>query len=211
MENTKIEDFKNDLERKMQLQAVSSNILLSKCRLIDEISRKSGQYQDPFYLPFYYHFSKFINPKSVMQIGLYLGLPLCCFLQGNGNIERLFCFQNKNDKQYYSEKLAFSNIKDILKNVDILYYYGSLFDVNFQKKVELNWDLVLINEENINIDYLNSVLDISWKFTNLNGFIVVDKVKSDKNVKTCFLNFCKINNRDPVIINTRYGTGIIQR
>lgn len=207
----KIEDIKIDLEKKIKLQAISSNILLSKCRLIDEISRKSGQYQDPFYLPFYYHLSKFIQPKSIMQIGLNLGLPLCCFLQGNKSVKKLFCFQTKNDKEFYSEKLAFYNIKDIVKNVDISYYYGSIFDKDFQKNANFGYDLIFINEEKINMDYLNSILDTSWNFVNLNGLIILDKVTSNEDVKNYFLNFCKINSRDPVIIKTRYGTGIIQK
>ena len=205
-----VKEFKEDLEKKIQLQAISSNILLSKFRLIDENSRKSGQYQDPFYLPFYYHLSKFVFPKSIMQIGLYLGLPLCCFLQGNSTAQNLFCFQNK-DENFYSENLAFSNIKDAVKHIKPTYHYGSIFDIDFQKKSDLNWDLIFINQEKTDADYLNNILDISWKCSNFDGLMVIDKVKSDPNVKTCFLNFCKINNRDPIIINTRYGTGIIQK
>lgn len=202
--------LKEDLEKKVRTQAISSSVLLSKCRLIDEISRKSGQYQDPFYFPFYYHLSKFVHPKSIMQIGLYLGFPLCCFLQGENSVENLFCFQNK-DNFFYSEKLAISNIKDIFKSIKIDYHYGSVFDREFGQIASLGWDLILINQEKTNNDSLNEILDICWNSANLDGLIVVDKVNSDKNVNACFNNFCKINNRDSIIINTRYGTGIVQK
>lgn len=206
----KIENLKEKLENKLKFQTVSSNVLLSKCRLIDETSRKSGQYQDPFYFPLYYHLSKFVQPKSIMQIGLYLGFPLCCFLQGSESVDRIFCFQNK-DGNFYSEKLAISNIKDVRKSININYYYGSIFDREFQKYAEIMYDLILVNEEKTNADSLNNLLDICWACTNLDGLIIVDKVRSDANINKCFINFCKINNRDPILINTRYGTGIVQK
>jgi predicted O-methyltransferase YrrM len=205
-----LKDLKSDIEKKMRLQTISSNILLSKCRLIDEISRKSGQYQDPSYLPLYYHLSKFIHPKSIMQIGLYLGLPLCCFLQGAKDVERILCFQHKEEK-FYSGNLAFSNIRDILKKIKPMYHYGSIFDNEFQKYASLGWDLLFINQENTDNDEMNNILDICWNNANLDSFIVVDRVKSDDSIKKSFENFCKINNREPIIINTRYGTGIIQK
>ena len=186
----KIENLKEKLENKLKFQTVSSNILLSKCRLIDETSRKSGQYQDPFYFPLYF--------------------PLCCFLQGSESVDRIFCFQNK-DGNFYSEKLAISNIKDVRKSININYYYGSMFDREFQKYAEIMYDLILVNEEKTNADSLNNLLDICWACTNLDGLIIVDKVRSDANINKCFINFCKINNRDPILINTRYGTGIAQK
>lgn len=205
----KISEIKNDLNRSLNNQFISPKILLDKLRLIDENSRKSGQYQDPSYLPFYYHLSKFIFPKSLLQIGLHLALPTCCFLQGNKSVEKILTFQNLDNK-FYSERLAISNIKDVSKKIEINYYSGKIFDYEFQKRLENKWDLIFINEIS-NEEYIKDVLNICWQYLNLDGIIVIDNAISEKIINSVFLNFCKIQNRECFLFKTRYGTGIIQK
>lgn len=203
-----LKDFSKDLDKKLKLQLISSRVLLDKLRLVDESSRKSGQYQDPLYLPFYFHMGKFMNPKAVLQIGLNLGLEFCCFLQGNKTPNYFFAFQN-NDGNFYSERLAFSNIKDISKKVKTQFYYGSILDEDFLSKL-INFDLILITEKS-NFDKIMDALNICWNKLNLDGFLVVDYLNYDKKIKKIFLDFCKVKNREGFVYETRYGVGIVQK
>jgi hypothetical protein len=203
-----LKDFSKDLDLKLKNQLISSRVLLDKLRLVDESSRKSGQYQDPLYLPFYYHMGKYIAPKSILQIGLNLGLEICCFLQGSKSPQYFFAFQN-NDGSFYSERLAFSNIKDISKKINKEFYYGSIFDDEFLSKLK-NFDLILITEKN-NFDKIMDALNIFWNNLNLDGFLVVDYLDYDKKIKKIFLDFCKTKNREGIVYETRYGVGIVQK
>jgi hypothetical protein len=204
----KLQDFSKDLDKKLNNQLISSRVLLDKLRLVDDISRKSGQYQDPLYLPFYFHIGKFVNPNSVLQVGLNLGLEMCCFLQGNKNPSYFLGFQN-NDGNFYSERLAFSNIKDISKKIKLDFYHGSLLDNDFLLKL-INFDLIMITEKS-NFDKIMEALDVCWNKLNLDGFLVVDYLDYDKKIKKIFLDFCKVKNREGFVYKTRYGAGIVQK
>lgn len=204
----KLTQFSTELDKKLKSQIISSRILLDKLRLMDDSSRKSGQYQDPMYLPFYFHLSKFSTPKSILQIGLNLGLEICCYLQGNKNVDDFFAFQNSNG-DFFSERLAFSNIRDISKKIKINYYYGKIFDKKFLDSLS-KVDLAIINEKS-NFDQIKDSLSVCWDYLNLDGLLVLDYLNYDKKIKKMFLDFCKVQNREGVIFDTRYGTGIIQR
>lgn len=202
-----MKDFKKLLEDDLNKQYVSPKILLSKLRLIEEESRKSPQYQDHFYLPFYYHLGKYIEPKKILQIGLNLGLEICCFLQSNNSTEDFYGFQNK-DNNFYSERIAISNIKST-KKIKINYYYGQIYDQKFLDDLN-NFDMVIINEKS-NFDQINDTLDICWKYLNLDGVLVFDNVNYDKKINKIFFDFCKSQNREGQTYKTRYGTGIVQK
>jgi hypothetical protein len=196
-------DFSKDLNNNLNSQYISPKILLDKLRLLDEDSRKSAQYQDPFYLPFYFHLSKYIFPKNVLQSNLNLGLEISCFLQGNKTIEKFFGFQNYTE-EFYSNRIAFSNIKSINKKIALDYYFGKIYDL----VLDYNFDLIIVNEKS-NFDKINDMLNIFWNKLNLNGCLVMDFLSYDKKIKNIFLDFCKSNNRQPVLCKTRYVTGIV--
>lgn len=201
-------NFSKDLDKKIKSQIISSKVLLDKLRLVDELSRKSGPYQDPMYLPFYFHLSKFITPKSILQIGFNLGLEICCFLQGCKSVEHFFAFQ-KDEGKFYSERIAFSNIKDISKKIKTDFYYGSILDDKFLSKLN-NFDLILITEKN-DFDKIMDALNICWNKLNFNGYLVVDYLDYNKKIRKIFLDFCKINNRQGETFKTRYGVGILRK
>lgn len=202
----KLNDLENFIKDKLKNQ-LPSKYLLDKLRVFDEVSRKSSQYQDPNYFPFYYHLSKFVSPKSLLQIGLDLGLHSCCFLKGNTSVENFLGFQKKSNI-FYSSKLAFHNLKDVSKKIQIDYYYGDILDDDFQFKLnKINWDLVFVNEK-IENEEIRKILDVVWNNMSLDGCLVIDYITYSKNIKDLFVSFCKANNRDYVILPTRYGTGI---
>lgn len=200
--------FEPELSRKIKNQLISSKILLDKLRLVDEDSRKSSQYQDPTYLPFYFHLAKFINPRSILQIGLNLGLEICCFLQGNKDVDSFFGFQNSDD-DFYSERLALSNIKDITKKINLDYYYGKTHDSKFLQKTK-NFDLIIITEKT-KFDEIRESIEICWDKLNIDGYLVMDYLNYDKKINGIFSDFCKSKNRDQSIFKTRYGIGIVRK
>jgi predicted O-methyltransferase YrrM len=205
-----IDEVKKKVESKLNSQIMASKILLDKLRLIDEDSRKSSQYQDPNYLPFYYYLARSIEPKSILHIGLDLALPSCCFLQGSSSVDRILCFQRES-KEFYSPRLAISNIKDIKgRNFNIDYYRGKASDLEFANKMSKGFDIVLITEK-VNSDQINETLDICWDYLNLDGFIVVDYVLSNRSIGDMFSSFCKSKNKPYFKFKTRYGTGITQK
>ena len=202
-----LEDIQPILSSKLKSQVIGPRVLLDKLRLIDESSRKSSQYQDPNYLPFYYYLGKLVQSKSLLHVGLDLGLPSCCFLQGSPQVERMLAFQ-RTSKDFNSPRIAVSNIRDIKgKRFDIDYYYGNVVDGEFVKKMSLKFDMVMITEK-INGDRINETLDVCWEYLNLDGFICLDHVSETKDI---FFDFCKARNRSPVVFNTRYGVGLVQK
>jgi hypothetical protein len=42
------------------------------------------------------------------------------------------------------------------------------------------------------------------------GLLVVDYI-NDKGTRQVFDKFCRVKNREPVIFNTRYGVGMVNR
>lgn len=198
-------DFSKDLNKNIKNQFITPKILLDKLRLLDEDSRKSAQYQDPLYFPFYFHLSKYIFPKRAVQANFNLGLEISCFLQGNKTLEYLFAFQNSSDS-FYSERFALSNIKLINKKIHTDYYIGKVYDEKIKNLNDL--DLAIINEKS-NFDQINDMMNIFWSKINLDGCLVVDFLNYNKKIKSLFLDFCKACNRTPQIYQTRYGTGIV--
>lgn len=198
-------DYKQ-IEEKLGKKLISSRVLLDRLRILDESSRKSSQYQDPENLPFYYYLGKFIKAKSFAQIGLDLGLEFSCYLQGNNEVEYFLGYQKLLDK-YYSKRIAFSNIKDINKKIKADYYDG-LIDEKFLLKI-INFDIVLINEKK-DFDFIKNCLYLFWKKLNKNGILLVNYINEEK-IKNIFYDFCKIENLEFKIFNTRYKIGIIQK
>jgi|SaaInlV_165m_DNA_1040744.scaffolds.fasta_scaffold01469_3 predicted O-methyltransferase YrrM len=204
-----LKEIVSNLESNLQDGLISPRIILSSLRFIDESSRKSGAYADPLYMPFYYHLGKHISPKSYIQIGFNLGLSSACFMKSCNSVEDFLAFQRKNEV-FYSSRLSIKNVKNHYKN-NFSFYHGGFHDEAFEKSVHSKkWDLIMVNERILYDTHLEC-LEILWPFLSSGGFLVVDRVVSDKSAKDSFSNFCNIKNRDPFVIKTRYGVGIVQK
>lgn len=204
------EEIASEIKRLLGKQHITPRVLTDRLRLIDDDSRRSGQYLDPNYLPFYYHLSKFVQAKSVLNLGLDLGLPLCCFLQGSSSVSRALCFQ-RSDKGFYSPRLALGNIRDVSgRRFSLDFYLGSLLDREMQDKMTGGFDLVMITEK-CSPDIFNEMLEVCWNRLELDGYLVVERVDSDKLVGEVFASFCKSKNRSFIAIPTRYGNGFSQK
>lgn len=205
-----LEEIADNIRQKLKNQHVPPRILLDRFRLIDENSRRSGQYLDPNYLPFYYHLSKFVHPKEILHVGLDLGLPSCCFLLGSKSVTGVLGFQRKS-KFFYSPRIAVSNMRDVKgKKLNVGFHYGSILDDDMQKKMSGGVDLVLITER-CSHDQISETLEVCWERTRLDGFLVVDHISGKDGFGDVCRNFCKSKNAPFIDLATRYGTMIIRK
>lgn len=205
-----LDEIEKGLKEKLKRQPMSSRALLDRLRLLDDSSRRTSQYQDPNYLPFYYYLSKVVFPKSVFNVGLDLGLPLCCFLTGCSSAERVLAFQ-KLDKSFYSPRIAVSNLKDVRPSGLLLdYYRGNIIDESLESKMSSGFDLVLVSSK-MGGDEINDVLDVCWKSMNLDAVMVVDHLQEGSKSIGVFRSFCKVRNRSFAFFETRYGTAVVRK
>lgn len=198
-----LDEIKILIEDLLNKSSINSKTLLSKSRLIDENSKKTGAYLDQNNFPFYYHLGKFVNPENVLEIGVGLGLCGVSFLQSCKTVKKFIGFQEK-DLTYYSSNLCYKNIKDIYKNY-IFIHHGNLSDECFDFKEK--FELIFINE-NVSYDKLRCYLDFAWENIKNDCLIVMNYMSSEV-CKKAFDEFCIIQNRKSVYIETRYGHGII--
>lgn len=204
------EDLTKLLGEKMRAQHITPRVLLDRLRLIDDQSRHSSQYQDPNYLPLYYHLAKFVHPKNILNVGLDLGLPLCCFLQGSTSVEAATCFQRLEDR-FYSPRLAVANVRDIKgRRFPVEFYHGSMLDQKMQQIMSSGFDLILVTE-NCDADHMKEILEICWGHLNLDGYMVLDRTESNKSFGEIFSDVCKSHNRASHAVKTRYGTLLVQK
>ena len=196
--------IKGKLQSDLDKKVVSSKILLNRFRLIQEADRQSGAYQDPNWLPFYYHLGKYIKGDSLMEIGFSLGLPSCCFMQRQ-QISRFLKKKKKVKDEKFYPNLGLANIRQF--KVVPEFHLGELEEIEDQ--LEKGWDIFLVGEK-ISHDLMRNHLDILWNHLNSDGFMIVDYL-SDKSTNEAFSAFCKISNREPVLFDTRYGIGIVQK
>lgn len=204
-----LETLKEALVVDLNNEFVSSTALLDRLGIVNEDTRLSSSYVDNKYMPFYYHLGKHLKPSNLLEIGFGLGLASCCFLKSSQQVENFLSFQQA-DSGFYSPKLAMKNVKNVYKNKFDL-YIGKIIDQAFDEKLtKIAWDVALLNEDQEYDDQLFT-LELVWSRMNLEGVIAIDKVNSSKTTKSAYLNFCKIHNYTPVVVPTRYGTGLIQR
>jgi len=201
-------ELKKQLEEKLDKQ-ITSRVFLDRMRVLDEESRKSAAYNDPKYVPFYYWLGTFIQPKSLVELGFRLGLFSGNFLRGCKTVERFLGYQEKT-AEYYSPKLGKSNVKDHFKGqLDI--YHGSVNDEAFEKLINKDkWGCAIVNEE-VGYDRHREFLDVLWSKLDADALIVMDYVNRHKPATEAYMDFCRIKSREPVIIHTRYGVGLIKR
>ena len=204
-----MEQLKQNLEDKLNNSNLGSKVLLGRFKVIDEASRKTPAYVDERYIPFYYHLGTMLEPKSMAEIGFRLGLCSGCFLKGCKTVESFLAFQEQGE-EFYSPRIGKSNIQDCYRN-DFDVHVGKILDNEWSQKFnEREWDLVLINEE-VTYDRHMEYLDFVWPQISFDGLLVMDYISWHKPAKQAFYNFCKIKNREPISIKTRYGVGIVQK
>lgn len=201
--------LKFEVDKSFLSGLLGTSVLLGHLRLIDEDSRKSPQYQDPKYLPFYYHLAKHINPSSVLNVGLNLALPLCCFLKGSSSATSAIGLQLRSS-DFYSPRLALANIRDVKgRKFSMDFHYGNVTDEELARKVSAGVDFVMITEK-VGTNLID-VLEVCWQNLNLDGFVVLDRAPPESPDGRLFSDFCRSKNRDVIFFGTRYGTALAMK
>jgi hypothetical protein len=204
-----IDELQKNLKKDLRKQLLSARFVMDRFRVIDESSRKTAPYLDVNYAPFYYHLGKYLQSKSLVEIGFRLGLFSSCFLLGCKTVERVLGFQQESNETY-NPVFGRKNVRTAYHGkLDI--YVGKVLDRGFEKLITGNkWDVGIVNEE-LSYDIHREYLDLLWENTNLDGYIVADYIKKHEPARKAFEDFCKIHQRPVIVLPTRYGTGIVQR
>ena len=207
MEKINLNYLLSKLNADLLSKKVSGRILLDRFRVIDEDSRKTAPYLSDNYATTYYHLGKYIEPKSVVEIGFDLGLLSACFLTSCKSVENFLGFKEAS-KDFASIRLGKKNIRLVFKK-DADYYIGKLYDKEFDEKINLH-ELIILNIEQ-NYDKHLEYLDFMWEHLKEHGIIVAEYINRHTPAKEAFIAFCESKNREYIQIPTRYGTGICQK
>lgn len=189
-----------ELKRKLDLAAIGSGVLLSKVKLLDLRTTETAAYRDSRYFPFYYHLGGQVSPERVLQIGPKLGLPAACFLQKCKTVDSWTIIEEPN----LPKSMIHANIQMYLKS-KLVWFYSTNDTAMLQ-----NYDLALLTEE-YDREQHTAHLNLLWDWLKPEGLLVVDYITMNETVRGSFNDFCRVKNREPVIFDTRYGTGIITK
>ena len=201
--------LKENIDQDLFTAKISGRIALSKMRLIDQASCKTAAYLDPRYAPFYYYLGKYIHPKSLVEFGFTLGLLSSTLIRSCKSVERFLGFKEQT-KEYTSQRIGRSNIRVSFKG-ETEYFLGFLHEDDFLAKISPNsWDLFILNEETVYDKHLE-YLDFLWSYLKEDGLVVAEYITRHKPAGEAFYAFCESKNRRPIVFDTRYGTGILQK
>lgn len=204
----KPEELKDYVTLKLSKQ-LPSHIFLDSMRVIEEESRKTPAYTDPKYLPFYYFLGTQIEAENLLEIGFRLGLCSGCFLKGCKTVRNFLAFQEKTE-EFYSPRMGRANVKCNFRG-DFHVHVGSVSDDVFTERLKAtSWDLVILNEEAA-YDKHRLFYDLLWPELRLGALIISDYINRHRATGQAYFDFCKAKNREPIVIGTRYGVGLIQK
>jgi len=195
-----------ELEAKLESH-ITTQILLPRVRLLDNLSRHSAAYNDPTYLPFYYHIGTQLSVRSVAEVGFGLGLVAACFMRGCPSVKSYLGIQEKTEA-FYSIRMGIANVREIYPG-DLEVFVGSQ-EQSQAKICTGRWDVGIISEQ-MKADRLKAYLDGVWKNLSGDGLLIVDYIDMDDSARQTFCDFCKAKNREPSLYKSRYGLGIVKR
>jgi predicted O-methyltransferase YrrM len=211
MTDLDVYQLKAEIEPKLRKGHVTSRILLGHSRFIDDSSTKASAFNDPSHFPFYYHLGNLVSAKSLVEIGVGLGLRAASFVQGC-QCEEFLGLQVSCNDQFYGTRLATGNVKDHSHRfARINIHHGLITDPDFVYRFDASkWDVALISEESSYEQHL-VYLDSLWERVRMGGLIVVDYQTRHDPSRKALEDFCKVRNRDPVVVGTRYGVSLVQK
>ena len=209
MNNIDLKTLKSSIDQDLDAQIVSGRILLDRLSVIEDSSRKTAAYLDHKYAPFYYHLGKYTSPDTVVEIGFDLGLLSSSFFSSCKTTKRFFGFKEPS-KDFVPTRLGKSNIRMVFRG-EAKFYNGSLHEEEFSDVFSPNpWDLVILNEETVYDKHLE-YLDAVWPRIGEHGLVIAEYIDRHAPARDAFFAFCESKNRQPIIFETRYGTGILQK
>jgi len=201
-------EFQKQLCELLQMKIINGKVLLQDCKLIDENSRRSPAYSDPMYAPFYYHMGKLVLPKNFLSMSFSLGLLEKCFFASCKSVDNVLLVRQNESGIYYSPRMGIQNIRKSYKG-KMDFIEGDSRDELVSKRLKCEkWDFVLINQE-CGYDDALYMLEESWACMSDNGIVVMENVNDIKSVKQAFHGFADSVRKEPIIFDTRYGSGVL--
>jgi len=189
-------ELKTQIEEKLNKQIMTPTILLNRLMILEDVSN------DFRFYPFYYWLGRLTSPKVLLELGFNYGLMSGCFLMGCKTVEKFIAFQEAKE-EYYSPRIGRGNVKRHYKG-EIQIHVGYNFE-------DLNkYDLVLVTEE-FTYDKYRSYLDLIWLQLNEGGLLSIEYINKNRATKKAYYDFCRVVNRDPVTISTKYEVGLIKK
>ena len=201
-------DF-NTLSSKLDKPTISTDILLGRVKLLDSSSRDTAAFNDNRYLPFYYHLGKEIDQSvKVIQIGAKLGLIGACFMQGCKHAVDWWAIEEEVLETSIPKNIIKSNLKMFCQGQSDLFVPWNSMDISLMS-IEVNYEIAFLSES-YNSELMKKYLEILWDHLISGGLLVVDYIQNEANMEI-FKGFCRVKNREPHILDTRYGVGILIR
>lgn len=207
--HSRVSSIADEVLLRMSKSFLSPKTLLSNMSVVDSPSKAATAYQDPNYLPFYFHIGRVASPRKVFCVGFDLGLQMGCLLQGCENPFGAFCVQPATDG-FYAPRIALSNVRSTAgRHFPISIHVGKVTDDPVLKAIDGKFDMSMI-VASMSVDSLMESIDICWSALSYEGLIVVDLLYERSN-ELIFCDFCKSKGLDFRVLKTRYGTGIAGR
>lgn len=209
MKEINIQHLADVMNSALDSGTISGRVILDRLRLIDENSRKTAPYLDHRYAPFYYHLGKHIEPLSVMEVGFSLGLLSASFFTSCKSTQKFFGYK-QNSSDFTPIRIGKSNINLRFKG-ESYFHIGNFYDQEFIDIFSPNlWDLIILNDETVYDKHLE-YLDVIWPQVSEHGLIIAEYIDRHAPARDAFFAFCESKNRKPIIFETRYGTGLLQK
>jgi len=200
----------SDLVEKLQeglKSPLPAQAILSRFKYLPPQESSRPYFYDPEYYPFYFHMGRHMTPTNVFAIGLGIGLSLSCFLLSCKTVKGMLAFQRAGT-DFYSPRFAKHNIHMAYKGKSYI-HVGSMNDQPLQDRAHsCQWDMLMLTEQfsyDDNIAYLR----LLWSQIANDGLLIMDFVNYDRSVGRAYRDFCKEINREPTILKTKYGVGLI--
>jgi hypothetical protein len=205
-----VDDLAIKMTDRLRKHPLSPKYVLSQFKLNNEDYRLSSEYTDPTHYPIYYYLGRHLQTKNLIEFGFESGLEAGCFLHGCKTVEKYLGFKHKTNINYWSPRIPSKNVLNVLKK-PVNYWYGEIVDPEFLKQVLVRkWDCALMvrsETKEINRRYL----DLVWGQMSLGGIMIVDRIKSNSEMKSAFEDFCKVVHRPLTVLKSRYGIGLVIR
>lgn len=200
------------LRQQLNAGLINSDVILSGAKLVGDTDHESTSFRDPRYLPFYYHLGKQLQPKVVYQIGAKLGLVGAAFMKSCKSVTDWIAMdEDRNHRAMVITSNLRLNENPAYRTTEYQSGYMGLNDSMLDIKNEHTeafpgCDMSFLSEDFGKDRYLRH-LNFLWMILKPEGLLVADYITAND----AFHEFCRVKNREPMIFETRYGVGIVQR
>lgn len=179
------------IRQNLEMKPVSAKKLLASTGI--KGSRINTVYEDDNYFPFYYYLGQQVQPRNVLQVGPYLGIPAMCFMKSCSTVEEWWAISERNT---YIDGIFHCLCRGKAR---VTTHYVERFE-------HYKADMVFLSEffEREKCDFYLSYL---WERLKIGGLLVMDYISTS----SAYKDFCELVQKPPLAFGTRYSVGILQK